>query len=170
MDTTASETTIFKSLAQMDHNGGYKLLEETTHFSCLEFNWSHRKSIHTALLPIFHLLKLVQLSNKHHLWKFKACVPQNIEYSTIVCSVVPSPSIRTSPSSSLLAVLLHGLHITAYIYIYINALLNFFTCIRAEPNPPTNLSATMTCDSQGYKVYIEWKVCHTESKSRTVIK
>ena len=36
-------------------------------------------------------------------------------------------------------------------------------CKHAEPNPPTNLSAMMTCDSQGYKVYIEWKVHKTDS-------
>ena len=50
---------------------------------------------------------------------------------------------------------LHGLHITAYNYI--DAHLNF-SHIHAEPNPPTNLSALMTCDSQGHKVYIQWKV------------
>ena len=38
-------------------------------------------------------------------------------------------------------------------------------CICAEPNPPTNLSALMTCDSQGHKIQIEWKVYSTDSKS-----
>ena len=43
------------------------------------------------------------------------------------------------------------MHISAHILM-----LNFH--IHAEPNPPANLSGTMTCDSQDYKVYIEWKV------------
>ena len=34
----------------------------------------------------------------------------------------------------------------------------FLYNIHADPNPPTNLSALMTSDSQGFKVYIEWKV------------
>ena len=34
----------------------------------------------------------------------------------------------------------------------------FLYNIHADPNPPTNLSALMTSDSQGFQVYIEWKV------------
>jgi len=47
----------------------------------------------------------------------------------------------------------HDLHITAQFIDII-----FYIYIHAEPNPPTNLSATMTCGSQGYQVYIEWEV------------
>ena len=44
------------------------------------------------------------------------------------------------------------------LHIYNDTHLNFPMHIHAEPNPPTNLSAVMTCDAKGYKVYIEWKV------------
>ena len=79
MDTTALQATTFRFLAQMDHNGGHKLMEWTTHSSCLECNWSHRRSMHIVLLRIFLLLKLVHLttsallSSKHQFWYFKAC-------------------------------------------------------------------------------------------------
>ena len=54
-------------------------------------------------------------------------------------------------------------HATAYIILVYNLLPTMHACKHAEPNPPTNLSAMMTCDSQGYKVYIEWKVHKTVS-------
>ena len=39
----------------------------------------------------------------------------------------------------------------------------FLYNIHADPNPPTNLSALMTSDSQGFQVYIEWKVYRFKS-------
>ena len=41
----------------------------------------------------------------------------------------------------------------------------FLYNIHADPNPPTNLSALMTSDSQGFQVYIEWKVYGFKSKA-----
>ena len=60
---------------------------------------------------------------------------------------------------------LYGLHI---ILIFISIFHILY--IHLEPNPPSNLSAVMTCDAKGYKVYTEWKVCYPNSKSTIVIK
>ena len=60
---------------------------------------------------------------------------------------------------------LYGLHIILILISIIHILY-----IHLEPNPPSNLSAVMTCDAKGYKVYTEWKVCYPNSKSTTVIK
>ena len=79
--TTALQATTFKSLAQLDRNGWHKLLERTTHFSCLECNWSHWRSIHIALLPIFHLLMSALLSSKHQMWHSKACTTNHTNHA-----------------------------------------------------------------------------------------
>ena len=79
--TTALQATTFRSLAQLDHNGWHKLLERTTHFSCLECNWSHWRSIHIALLPIFHLLKSALLLSKHQMWHSKACTTNHTNHA-----------------------------------------------------------------------------------------
>ena len=152
MDITALKATIFRSLAQMDHSGGDKSLEETTHFSCLEYNWSHWRSIHTLLLPTFHLLTLVQLSSTHHLWTFKACLTKHTIQYMIVCSHTPiAPPLQVLPQ-------LFTAHNTSTWFAHYCVYINFFSCKHAEPNSPTNLSALVTCDSQGYKIKIEWKV------------
>ena len=91
MDTTASETTTFRFLAQMEHNGGHKHLEGTTHFSCLECNCSHQRSTHIVFRQIFHLLKLMHLitsallSSKHQLWYFKACTTNHTNHASCSC-------------------------------------------------------------------------------------
>ena len=159
MDTTALQATTFGFLAKMNH----KSLEETSHFSCVECNWSHRRSTHTLLLPIFHPLKLVQVLSKHQLWKFKACF-----YSTqVFVALLLAPPLGSSPALTSHSTRIWKWGNTICTLLH-NLLISFFTCIHAEPNPPTNLSATMTCGSQGYQVYIEWKVYHTDSKSTTV--
>ena len=59
MVTTASETITFKSLAQMNHSGGKKFLERTTHIISLDCNWYYFRSIHTVLQPTFLMIKLI---------------------------------------------------------------------------------------------------------------
>ena len=50
------------------------------------------RSTHTLLLATFHLFKVVQLSTKHHLWKFKACLTKHkIRTAHDVCSLVLNP-------------------------------------------------------------------------------
>ena len=59
MVTTASETITFKSLAQMNHSGGKKFLERTTHIISLDCNWYYFRSIHTVLQPTFLMIKSI---------------------------------------------------------------------------------------------------------------
>ena len=90
MDTTVLQATTFGFLVKMNH----KSWEQTTHFFCVECNWSHRRCTHTLLLPIFHPLKLVQVSSKHQLWKFKACF-----YSTqVFVALLLAPPLGSSPA------------------------------------------------------------------------
>ena len=80
-----------------------------------------------------------------------------------------APSSSLTPTSPLLAVLLHGLHITAYILRhFLHAYVQNPTHQQLVTVKVINLSAVMTCEAKGYNVYVEWKVYHTESKSTTV--
>ena len=58
MDTTASETTMFRLQAQMDHSGGKKSPELASHFVLLEYNWYQFRSTHAALQPTLFMVKL----------------------------------------------------------------------------------------------------------------
>ena len=53
---------------------------------------------------------------------------------------------------------------TVFILLLNVSLQFYYAYIHTEPNPPANLTAMMTCGSQGYKIQIEWKVYSTDSK------
>jgi len=98
-------------------------------------------STHTG--PTVNQTSLVEVQGMFH--------KHTIQYM-IVCSHTPiAPPLQVLPQ-------LFTAHNTSTWFAHYCVYVNFFSCKHAESNPPTNLSALVTCDSQGYKIKIEWKV------------